>query len=147
LKEVLKLKKFILLPIEQKFLFLEAIFWAFFFRLVSRCSPFRFWHKFLGSMQKDIETNLGNNNKIVVEKVFRAVRRSSVYMPFKENCLVNAFVVKRMLNRQKINCILYLGIKKENKSILKAHAWVICDNIIVVGSRGSQQYKTLSWFS
>lgn len=141
------IKKLILLPVDQKLLFLEAIYYAIFFRIISKCTPFKYWQKILGKTRKEIIANFDETQRPVVQMVFRAMRRSSVYLPIKENCLVDAFVVKKMLSKRNIRCTLYLGITKKDGSALKAHAWLKCGNEIITGHKGVQQFKVVNWYS
>ena len=77
-----------------------------------------------------------------------AVRTMARRTPWNSNCLAQAIAAKRMLRRRRIACTLYLGLAKDAKDELAAHAWLRCGNRILTGGRSSQwQYTVVSTFS
>lgn len=77
----------------------------------------------------------------IVKKMFRAMRRSTAYLPFKEKCLIEALVMKRMLYKRNISSTLSLGLsKKGDKSELLAHAWLSCNGEIVTGKKNAGKF-------
>jgi hypothetical protein len=142
-----RLRKFILLPVDEKRLFLEAVFYACSLRMMIALLPFRRYAKYLGVPHKESAIRPNPEQLPIVYKVFRSVRRSSVYLPFGEKCLVEAIVVKRMLFHKGIESTLYLGVSKDSKKQLIAHAWLRCGENIISGRKGMENYTLLEWFT
>jgi hypothetical protein len=142
-----KLNKFILLTGEEKRLFFVAVYYACSTRIMIAILPFRRYAKYLGIPHKESAIQQNPDQLTIVYKVFRAMRRSSVYLPFREKCLVDAIVIKKMLLNKGIESTLYLGVSKDSDKQLIAHAWLRCGENIVTGRKGLENYKLLEWFT
>ncbi len=75
-----------------------------------------------------------------------AVTTAASYTPWDSNCLAQALTAQRMLQQQQIAGMFFLGVKKENKQ-LEAHAWLQCDEAILTGKAGHEDYSVVSTFS
>lgn len=142
-----KLNKFILLTSEERRLFFEAVCYALSTRAQITFLPFRQYAGFLGIPHKESNIQPDPDQLTIVYKVFRAMRRSSVYLPFREKCLIDAIVMKKMLFRRNIESTLYLGVAKESEKQLIAHAWLRCGENIITGRKGMEKYRLLEWFT
>ena len=71
-------------------------------------------------------------SKHSVEEIVWAVRSVSRYVP-KATCLSQALVVQRFLMASGRQCRLRMGVAKDAFRGVQAHAWVECDDRVVVG--------------
>lgn len=139
--------KFYRLPIKEKKLFFQALVYSIFFRLVVVFTPFRVWYKMLGKQHFESVMDPINDQVQMVQLVKRASRRSQVYLPFKEKCLIEAMVAKKLLIKSGIQSTIFLGVNKDQNKSLIAHAWLKCGSAIITGNKGKDRYTVLEWFS
>jgi hypothetical protein len=52
-----------------------------------------------------------------------------------------------MLGRRNVQSTLYLGLAKDEKDQMVAHAWVRCGNKIVTGKAGMERFTVVACFS
>ncbi len=139
--------KFFRLSVEEKKLFFKAVQLALWARLNTTFRSSNRVVRLLGTAHKESYYNAYNTDDSIVNKTYRAMRRSSVYLPFKQKCLIDAIVVKKMLKKYGIDSTLYLGVSKDAKNKLVAHAWLRYGNFIIVGKKGTEKYVALEWFT
>jgi hypothetical protein len=135
------LKKIFSLTSIEICLFFEACILAIYSKLIIFIFPTHIWINFVKFSKKKPHKNL---NEIDIIKIFRAMRRSSVYLPFKQNCLVETIVVKKMLARKNTSSTLFLGVAYDDKHQLEAHAWLIYNDEIIVGKRGQERFTVVN---
>lgn len=63
------------------------------------------------------------------------VSRSAKHTPWESKCLVRALTAQKLLKRKKIESTLYLGVGKENGTMV-AHAWLRVGAMYVTGGNG-----------
>ena len=73
-----------------------------------------------------------------VARIAWAVQAASRRIPGGRTCLVEALAADVMLRRRGYEPVLHLGIRKQGHPAqpLNGHAWVVCENQIVVGGVG-----------
>lgn len=135
-------RKFSDLAPKAKALFFEAVWFAIFYRIIISILPFRLWSKYIPPSTTSLSDNYQNSSE-AINLIFRAMRRSSVYLPFKEKCLIEALVMKKMLYRRQIRSTLCLGLAKDVQNDLMAHAWLIHNNEIVAGMKGAKKFTEI----
>jgi len=69
----------------------------------------------------------------LIERVAYFVPRVARRMPFRSDCLVQAFAARRWLERAGIASELHIGSRKTAPDGLEAHAWLVCGDIVVTG--------------
>jgi hypothetical protein len=141
------IKKYIYLPAEEKRLFYQALRIAVRFRLYTLIYSSKRLTGILGIPHKDSLFDADITKSNVIHMVCRAMRRSTIYLPFRRKCLVEAFVVKKMLEKYNISTTIYLGVAKDDNKNLIAHAWLRYGNNIIVGRKGMNRYKSLERFT
>lgn len=141
-----KLKIYIHLPRVEKELFFKAVRLALYYRLLTSLLPFKFYASRIGVRGKELAST-SDYEMDILKNTFRAVRRSAHYLPFKEKCFIDALVAKKLLEKQGYASTLYLGIKKEYNKKMLAHAWLKCNDIIVIGKRGHSEFIVVEKFS
>lgn len=67
------------------------------------------------------------------EMVARTVQRASRYLFGKNNCLTQALTSQLILKRHGIDAKLRIGVQKNEKGVMQAHAWVENDGSVVIG--------------
>lgn len=143
-----KAHKFLTLSFREKLGFMEALSMLFFSRVIIYFIPLRKLAPYLGRLNGPIPGELSAGQIIKAEEVRMSILMSSANVPWKSVCLDQALATMMMLKRRKISYSLHLGVKKtpENESI-KAHAWVICNDVILVGGQRSKKYTVVASFS
>ena len=73
------------------------------------------------------------------------VNRIANHTPWESKCLVRALTARKLLNGHKIPNTLYLGVGKDEKGAMVAHAWIRAGGFYVTGGDGSD-YATVATF-
>lgn len=62
------------------------------------------------------------------------------------SCLTQALATQWMLARAGRECDIRIGVKPDEKGGLKAHAWVVIDDRVVIGGKGAnlEQFTALT---
>lgn len=134
------LKKIIQLPLEEKILFLEAVFFLFYSK-VFLFLPFKFCINQLDS----IDNLPQKGDPILLKKVQLAVARANRLAFWQNICLVKSFAARFMLQRRQIGSVMHLGLQFKNNKELIAHAWLIANEIYVT-PKGRTKYKEIFSF-
>jgi len=80
------------------------------------------------------------------EDVHRAVARAARHVPWNAVCLPQAMAAKFMLARRGRASTLHLGAARSPTGDIEAHAWLVCDDAIVVGEAGAQGMTAVARF-
>jgi hypothetical protein len=131
------IRKFILLPREERALFLEAVLLLYLSKVLLFL-PFRFCIKCLKTsheMTTDVDT-------IQLKKIRYAVSRANKLAFWKNICLVKSFAARLMLQRRGIASIMQLGLQIRNGKELFAHAWLVSGEFQVT-PKGMTDYKKI----
>lgn len=132
-----KLEKCLRLPIEEKNLLLEAVFFLFFSKILLYI-PFRHCVKCIAPTKKmDVQPSV---HELVL--IRQAVNRANKLAFWKNICLVKSFAARFMLQRRSISSELHLGLQFKNGKELMAHAWLI-SNDLTITPKGKIDYKTI----
>jgi Transglutaminase-like superfamily len=79
--------------------------------------------------------------------VGRLVAIAARYTPWKSLCLVQVLATRRLLIISSIPYQVHIGVKNSLPSGgqpgFAAHAWLTCDNTVVSGSAGHDEYKVI----
>ena len=145
-----KFKKFTKLSSEEKKLFLEAYRMLGIMRAAILTVSFkRLTRSLEHSMKKEDSMALDEKELQTAVMVGQAIARASAYTPWESACLVQSLTVKKMLQKRGIPGVFYLGAAKdeENKAKMKAHAWSQCDDTIITGGEGHEEFTVLSVFA
>jgi hypothetical protein len=98
-------------------------------------------HQAESSFAEDIE------NKATIRLIDLSIRRAQRMLPFRAKCLAEAVAAKQMLDQRGIKSTLYLGVSKDDKKKLIAHAWLRAGNFIVTGKKGMEKFVEVGRFS
>jgi len=97
--------------------------------------------------QKEL-SQLNEEEMETAQKVAQAIIRASAYTPWESACLAQSLSVQKMLQKQGIPGVFYLGAMKDEESEekMKAHAWSQCGDAIITGGGGHEEFTVLSVF-
>lgn len=170
-----KIKVFFRLPLQDRLLMFEAVFWFVVIRLIIYVFSFRNYFFLLGKPSQENynpreygqvgrkkncfqhRTILSDHTKkgTLIARIGSAVERTSHNVPWSTRCFIEAIVAKRMLKRRGFQCTIYLGLTKKSEKNhhsaereMTAHAWIRCGDYIVTGKQGVrlEEYTVISSF-
>jgi hypothetical protein len=139
--------QFVNLNRKQRTLLCEAFIWLGLIRLILLIIPFRYIAPLLGTQNEAVNISDVPKNKEQLDHIFWAICTAGRKTLWKSTCLVQAICGKIMLKLRKQNSTLFLGVAKEGKHGIKAHAWLSADGIIFSGTDRIDQYTVVSSFS
>lgn len=128
-------------------LFIEAFSLTGFVRLAILLLPFRWLTPILGKHMQESPAKEASVKFETARRVGRVIETVSRYTPWESKCLVQAIVGKIMLRRRGIANTLYLGVGKDEKKSLTAHAWLRCGETILTGGQGLEQFAIVGKFA
>lgn len=144
---VRKSKSFLRIKWRNKILFFEAFILSGIVRMAILFLPFRMVKKFIGIPRSESPYDVDIEVYRSAKKVSWAVNQASKYTPWESKCLVKAITAQRMLKSQRIYSTIYLGVNKDEKNNMKAHAWLRCGEVFVTGGYGTRDFKEVAKFS
>lgn len=147
LLRISKIKTAFLLPWRDIFLFFEAFVISGVIRVVILAIPFKFTAKYLGNSGTSSQNEPCGSLLHEITRIRNTLRRIGNNTPWNSNCLVLAITGKILLRQQKLSNTLYLGVMREGKSSLAAHAWLTCGNVIITGGTNVDAYSIVGSFS
>lgn len=139
-----RLKRFFTLPWKDQILLLRAAWLVGTIRLALYCVPFRSLVSRALKLRKG-DPPRGTNAWYSVAKLAWAVMVASRWVP-NATCLTQALAMQSLLSHSGYRSKLEIGVAKEQKAGLLAHAWVIWEDRIVIGGAQTVQFTVLgSW--
>jgi len=131
-------RRFFQVPADEKRLFLEAVFFLYYSKVLFLIFPFRFC---IGKLKPAARMD-GAPDPEVVSKIRLAVSRANRLAFWKNICLVKSFAARLMLQRRQIGSTLYLGLQFKEGKELVAHAWLRVGDFFVT-PKLSNRYKEI----
>jgi len=134
-----RLKKFTFLPLHEKLLFCEALFFQLWVGFLLKIIPLRWIPRLFagkGKMQKAESESLSDPEHATLNLIKTAVQRSGPHSMWKNKCLIQSLAARRMLNRRNIPSQLSLGMGKDTSGRTVAHAWLSSGEVEVTGKHG-----------
>ena len=143
-----KFQKFLCLSFKDKLLFFEAFFWLGVYRAAVLTLPFKYLTRDFRAYPADRQPQLscGQRAQQQAQSIALALRRAAKATPWKSVCLPQALAAARMLRRRKIPGCFYLGVCKDTKGAMEAHAWSFCKTQILTGAPGHERFAPVSLF-
>lgn len=129
----------------ERRLVLEAAILMGLARMIVLTVPFRWVASVLERKSAEEKDEQTSGQKI--KKVAWAVRRTSLYTPWRSNCLAQAIAAKYMLRRRRISNTLYMGMAKNPQGEFEAHAWLRSGETIITGGSDLERYAILAVFA
>lgn len=109
--------------------------------------PFAWLARFLGKGMAESCPDLPPDKLPAVRRLGRAIARVSAHTPWESKCLVQAIVGKILLRRLGLPNTLYLGVGRDEKNAMIAHAWLRCGDVYVSGGAGREQFTVVGKFA
>ena len=116
-------------------------------RLLIVFVPFRRWAPYLSRGKQEAPREQDVAELAAAKRIGRMIETVSRHTPWESKCLVQATVGKLMLRRRGINNTLYLGVGKDPKELLIAHAWLKCGGVIITGGHDLERFAAVGSFS
>ena len=148
-----KTRKFAALEGEQKIIFIQAWFMLGWARAAILTVSFRRLSASLRHHRGIVTPSMLSPQQLQqASRIGKLVASAAHETPWQSRCLAQVLVVQRLLARRNIPGQFCLGVRKGNEdgtepAGLAAHAWLQCDDIIVNGGGGHEQYAVVSVFS
>lgn len=141
-----KIKLFFLFDKKTKLLFVEALFFLGWARVLKFFRFSKISHA-LGEQMRETSYQIDNTKLIVLRSVSQAVNIMSRYTFWESMCLVKAIAAMKMLERRHIESTLYLGTGKDENGKLIAHAWLRSGSFYITGAEEMQRFVVVSKFA
>jgi hypothetical protein len=83
-----------------------------------------------------------SDEPLSADRIVWAVRSAARFVPG-STCLVLALAAQALLVRHRYNPLLTIGVAKNDDNLLGAHAWVTCENEVLIGGQEAANYTAL----
>ena len=146
------IKKFINLSYQDKRLFIEAVYFQFYYKLSLNCISF---NKISKQFKKE---NLSDKmpDRALLFCIHTAVQRANKVAFWKNRCLVCSLAARRMIEKRGINSTIHLAIRFVDqqkavnntfayKQTMEAHAWLTVGDFYVT-PRLNEKFKEIYQF-
>ena len=134
------LRKFLSLPVKERYILLKAFFLLLIIRLGLWLLPFRTLRRTLANLFQSPVTI--NRQSPSPEKVSWAVSAVSRYVP-SATCLAQALTLQALLSQEGIHSDLALGVARDDATGITAHAWLEIDGTVIIGAQERDRYTRL----
>lgn len=119
---------FLSIPLPEKLLFGEAVYYLYTSKLLLVFLPFRTCVKMIACSSCDRKIG----GQAFLKNLRIAIARANHLALWKNVCLVETFAARRMLNKRNIQSVLSIGVAKGKLNELKAHAWISSGDVPLV---------------
>lgn len=117
---------------------IETVWLSGYYRFSLLKRPFSQMASKFGTEQ--YETERAPQNLDIIRNVNSAVTKVCTHTPWQSQCLVQALTAKKLLNKRKLPCTLYMGVAKDANKQLIAHAWLRCGDVYVTGGHNKDLF-------
>jgi hypothetical protein len=137
------LHKLLRLPAGERWLLVRAALLLVAMKLGLWLLPFRTLRRLLATFAvtptRVLEAEPFSNHKVAwaVETVAR-------HMPLASTCLTQAMTAQVLLARRGYSALLHIGVLRDDKGNLQAHAWVESEDEVVIGGCELKRYTPLA---
>lgn len=120
--------------------------WLIIGHIYKRCLPFRIIAKTLGKHGINPQIDLSPQKKLKLDKLRNLFGKVAYTLPMHTTCLVRAFAMAQILKKRRIPYTVFIGVSFDPQKTIKAHAWVRCGAITVIGGDGEMNFTVISTF-
>lgn len=114
-------------------------------QLVVRLLPFRLLLRRLRTTARVEPAAAGPSR--AVRRVRWAVDTAAARVPWSAPCLPQALAARLMLRWRGVPTTLHLGVGKDSKDALAAHAWLCAGSVVVTGRPGHRSFAEVARFA
>ena len=129
------------LSLADKWLFLRAVAWLAVARIWLARVPF----SDLAGRLSAIE-GADKPDSELFRRVGHAVAAAAGNVPWRSDCFPQAIAANKLLQRSGYASTIHLGVDKEEKDQLIAHAWLTCGNTVITGGTDLNRYVEIHQF-
>lgn len=128
--------KFLQVPTKEKNIYIRVLLLSALYRVIIIIIPFKKLSKHMGEYNKVSNYNPSQEEIHYISKISRIISKVCFNTPWESKCLVQALIGQKFLSKNKIESTLYLGVSKDSRKELIAHAWLKCGEYYVTGNNG-----------
>jgi hypothetical protein len=137
------LRSFIRLPATQRWLLIRAALLLGVMRLGLWLLPFQMLRRLLARFALG-PTRVPDTDGFSRARVVWAVETAARHMPSASTCLTQALVAQTLLERRGYPAVVYIGVVRDDRDELQAHAWVKSEGEVVIGGSQLERYTPLA---
>lgn len=141
-----KLRIFFSFTMEMRKILIEAYFYLAWGRIL-KWIPFSKVAPSLGYPMVETSYDMDSLKIQTLQEISNAIYLMSKYTFWESECLVKAFAAMKMLEKRQVDCTLYLGIAKDEKGKLIAHAWLRAGSYYITGKEGMKRFTIVQKFA
>jgi hypothetical protein len=130
------LKRFLRLSERERLLLFQAAILIFLIRLSLVLLSLRNVHRLT------VKITCLCDKSLSADRIVRAVWSAARFIPG-STCLVQALVAQSLLAQHGYNPLLTIGVAKNECNQFEAHAWVVCENEVLMGGQQMRNYTAL----
>ncbi len=135
------LRKFLRLPVAERRLLVKAALLLVAIRLGLWLLPFRTLRRLLA---RATETSVkADKVRPSTDSIIWTVGVASQYMHGFGTCLTQALAAQVLLARRSIPSLLHIGVLRDERGRLQAHAWLESGGKVVIGEHEIERYTPL----
>jgi hypothetical protein len=143
-----RLRNFASRPLSDKLLVAQTALLLGATRLAIRTLRFDRLERILGVRLAESIPEIEHHELVQARRVAWAVRTVSPGTPWTSNCFPQALTAKILLQRRDVDSTLYIGAAfAEDKSSLKAHAWLRCGRFYLTGGNSHDEFGAVVSYS
>jgi hypothetical protein len=140
---MIRLRRFVRLPTSEQWFLIKVALLLEAIQLAMWVLPFRVLRRLTEGVGK-IPVRLQGSDPVSVQNIGWAVETMSRNIPGQKTCLAQALVAQMLLTRRSHSSVLHIGALRNDEGAFQAHAWVECENSVVVGGYELERYTTLT---
>ncbi|MEG1254491.1 lasso peptide biosynthesis B2 protein [Clostridium sp.] len=142
-----KVRTFASINSRLKLRFIQAYIYTGVARAFILFVPFNKIKNRMGNLKKESEKEVDIASYRIAKNVSWAVTQASRHTPWESKCLVQALTARRMMKERGVSTTLYLGVMKNEKNEMIAHAWIRCGSYYITGGVNRTGYAVVAKFS
>lgn len=127
--------------------FIEAYIYTGIARMLILFMPFNKLKNRMGNLKKESHSEVDLASYRIARDISWAVTNASRHTPWESKCLVQALTAQRMMRKKGISTTIYLGVRKDGKNEIIAHAWIRCGSYYLTGGEFREQYAVVAKFT
>ncbi len=142
-----KLKTFATLDNGKRFRFVQAFIFTGFYRAFILFMPFNKLKTKMGKLKTESPKEVDIEAHRKAREVRWAVLEAARHTPWESKCLVQALAASKMMKLRGVSTTIYLGVRKNHKDEMLAHAWVRCGSFYITGGEIRNEYAVVAKFA
>jgi len=142
-----KVRTFASIDSRAKLRFVQAYFYTGIATAFILFVPFNKLKKRMGNLKKESDKEVDIASYRIAKNVSWAVIQASRHTPWESKCLVQALTARRMMKERGVSTTLYLGVMKNEKNEMLAHAWIRCGSYYITGGSNRYGYAVVAKFA